>query len=505
MFKDIQKQLLLKYPLLWNTKFIPMLIIGIVLHIVFFGLGYIQGTIDFSNEDNIDIVFPSVSFGILFVIIIVILWLVNYFKNNALKSFYSKSKNSLFYEWLQIFTISFILVSFYMPFTIGKQFHERSYFSKDEAVTRCETISMADIFIDGSFAQTNHTELDSILKSNVREEDYKNYFTSESKENGNPNYLYFHKNYLLFKGKKYSEYSLLNRNLYDFYILSEEQDSLNKFKVQNWLYENKTKEVKDLMASYLQLIKEHKLSINLTVDKWFEVTYNAPEFNKFLYIQPYKEEYETNNYNRYSDFVTAVESPASGKYSKYYIQQNVLKEKYNVVSEAYEDSYFKPEMLLTFLYVAFGFSILLFSFRVTSGKSWLIGLIAVGVINIVYGIFTAVASSGLLYAYLIVFTIIGVLVYFFVVYSNKKSIEYSRIALNLSLWSFALIIPIIYFLIQQSYADEYYAYNYPYQYSKYQWFIDHATEMLGFNFIIAIVVLFGLSRVIRNWKGIAED
>ena len=121
MFKDIQKKLLLQYPLLWNTKFVPMVAIGILMHIIFFGLGYIDGTIDFSNKNNIDIISFSIMIGILSVIIIVILWLVAYFKNNALKSFYRKSKNSLFFEWMQIFVICVLLISFYIPFSIGKQ------------------------------------------------------------------------------------------------------------------------------------------------------------------------------------------------------------------------------------------------------------------------------------------------------------------------------------------------------------------------------------------------
>lgn len=80
MFKNIQKKLLLKYPLLWNTKFVPMVTIGLVLHIIFFGLGYVDGTIDFSNRNNIDLESTSIMFGVLIVIIIIILWLINYFK-----------------------------------------------------------------------------------------------------------------------------------------------------------------------------------------------------------------------------------------------------------------------------------------------------------------------------------------------------------------------------------------------------------------------------------------
>lgn len=41
------------------------------------------------------------------------------------------------------------------------------------------------------------------------------------------------------------------------------------------------------------------------------------------------------------------------KYSKYFIQQDVLKEKYDTVSEAHTDSFFNIEMILGFLYGAY--------------------------------------------------------------------------------------------------------------------------------------------------------
>lgn len=76
-----------------------------------------------------------------------------------LKSFYSKSKYSLFYEWLQIFVVSTLLITFYLPFSVGKQLHQKSYYSLEETTNRRETIATADMFIDGSFAET---EIDSL-------------------------------------------------------------------------------------------------------------------------------------------------------------------------------------------------------------------------------------------------------------------------------------------------------------------------------------------------------
>ncbi|HLO72944.1 MAG TPA: hypothetical protein VK164_03330 [Flavobacterium sp.] len=504
MFKDIQKKLLLKYPLLWNTKFVPMVAIGLLLHVIFFGLGYLDGTIDFSNKNNIDIEALSIMFGVLINIIITILWLVNYFKNNSLKSFYSKSKYSLFYEWLQIFIISTLLITFYLPFSIGKQLHQKSYYSLEETTNRCKTIATADMFIDGSFGET---ELDSIHKSKLNDEEYNKYLTSEIGVNRDSNYYYFNKDYINFKEKKYNQFSLLNRNTFEFTVISREQDSLNRIQVQNWLHQDNKAEVKKLMDNYLNLIREHNLATNLTLDKWFDIVYKAPEFNEFLYIQPYLREYETDNsYNSY-DYVAKVGN-GERKYSKYFVQQDVLKDKYDTVSEAHMDSFFNIEMILGFLYGALGLSLLIFSFRTTSGKSWLIASVTTGIINIIYGIFTVVSRADMLYFYLIIPTILVIILYFFVICYKKKNLQLSRIALNLFLWFFTAVIPIIYFILIEVNRPNYYDnYNLQrYEDSKlYDWLNDHLIHMFSLNFILSITSLFLLSKIIRNWKGIAEN
>jgi len=510
MFKDIQKKLLLKYPLLWNTKFVPMVAIGLLLHLIFFGLGYIDGTIDFSNRNNLDIEVTCILFGVLLVIIIIILWLVNYFKNNSLKSFYSKSKYSLFYEWLQIFIVSTLLITFYLPFSVGKQLHQKSYYSLEETTTRCQTISTADMFIDGSFKETEIDSLasgliDSLGNKLVKNEISENYETQERAYETQATMAYAYKNHIIFNGKKYDQFSLVNRNTFEFTVISREQDSLNRIKVQNWLYQDNQVEVKNLMNNYLSLIREHNLATNLTLDKWFQAVYKAPEFDEFLYIQPYLKEYETDESYNNSYVYAAKVGNEERKYSKYFIQQDVLKDKYDTVSEAHTDSFFNIEMILGFLYGAFGLSILIFSFRVTSGKSWLIALVSTGIINIVYGIFTAITGLVDIYAYLILFTILGIIFYFFLIYFNKKNLQLSRIALNLFLWSFIGIIPLIYFIIQEHYLRSENRYNYNYTSPEYQWMRDHTLHMFSFNFILAILTLFFLSKVIRNWKGISED
>ena len=509
MLKDIQKQLLLKYPLLWNTKFVPMVVIGLAIHLIFFALGYLDGTIDFSGKIAFDLDVFSVMFGILLCLIIIILWLVNYFKNNALKSFYSKSKEAVFYEWLQIFVICTLLITFYIPFSVGKQWHQSSYYSLEETKRRCAVISSADMFIDGSFAETEIDSVASGLKTEIIDK-----VADSTPVNGfNEDYEYngrVFKNHIVFDGKVYNRFSLLNRNNFHFSISTPKEDSIQKIKVQNWLHTNNQRAIKNLMSDYLTILREHRLKTNLTLEKWFEITYKNPDFENFFYIKPYVDEYEaTNRYDYRDQRFQPYTNYDTDKYSHYFVQQNVLKEKYDIIADAHTNAYFNYEVLVFYLYSALGLSLFIFSFRVTSGKSWLIALVAIGVLNIVYGIFSAASSSILTYLFFIFATIIGLSIYYLVIFTGKKTIQYSRIALNMLLWSFTYCIPIIYFFIIDSYRNK----NYDYHYEEsiyvrdpfYDWLNYHITDMFLINFFVTILVLFFLTKTIRNWKGLAEE
>jgi len=514
MYQSLQKKLLLKYPLIWNTKFVQMFIFGILLHLVLFGLGYLDGTIDFSNQNNIAIEVTSILFGILVIILVLIIWLVFYFKNNALKSFYQKSKYSLFYEFFQILIICTLLTTFYIPFKVGKQFHQASYYSLEETQKRCKTIACADIFIDGNFKQTEIDSLASglidslgnLTKKAIKSEVlYNDSVTSVDVEvAAREVFPVIHKDHIFFRGKKYDQYSLMNRQIYNFSVISREKDSINELEVKNWLYENDQKAVKGLMKDYMDMLKEHHLETNLTLNNWYKITYTYPDFKDFLYIYAYKNKYEAtpNYYNYYSDYNEGQTEP---KYSQYFVQQDILKEKYDIVSDAHTDHYIDYDALLIFLYIGLAISILIFSFRVTSGKSWLISVVIIGVLNILSGIFAATLSEENLYLYTILFFVFIFNTYFGVIYFKRESKNFSYIALNLTLWGNPFIIPFIYLLALDHYNSLRSLQNGYYSNPEYLWLKAHTFHLFSINYCLIVISFILFSRIIRNWKGIAEN
>ena len=121
--KKINKYLLENYPLIWNTKIVLMVLILLGAHIAFYAAGFLS----FSNPKDLntyslfDNYFRNGALwiGILFSILTFILWLKSYFKQNAFKSFYPKTNKSLFMEFVWIFIICFMNISFYLSYTEG--------------------------------------------------------------------------------------------------------------------------------------------------------------------------------------------------------------------------------------------------------------------------------------------------------------------------------------------------------------------------------------------------
>jgi hypothetical protein len=92
MFKYIQNYILLKYPLLLNTKFVPMLVIGILLNAIYYAIGYANGIVDFTGKFDLNLHIDTLTgFGAILNFVVLIIWLVYYFRNNSISSFYHRN------------------------------------------------------------------------------------------------------------------------------------------------------------------------------------------------------------------------------------------------------------------------------------------------------------------------------------------------------------------------------------------------------------------------------
>ncbi|WBV60617.1 hypothetical protein PFY12_00515 [Chryseobacterium camelliae] len=125
-----------KYPTVWNTKIIWMLLAGIVVHVLFFIIGYFShaNPVSLQKFEVKDDYFRG---GMIFIhliisILMIVGWLIMMFKNNAFKNFYPSSKTKLFLQFVQYFIIIFSCTTFYFSYMTGfKMFIKNKYPDKE--------------------------------------------------------------------------------------------------------------------------------------------------------------------------------------------------------------------------------------------------------------------------------------------------------------------------------------------------------------------------------------
>jgi hypothetical protein len=471
MFKNIQKYLLLNHPLLWNTKVIPAIIFTLIFHVLFFLIGNLNGGVDFQEtysynygiEDGVVIFFSVVVSILLFII-----WFVYYARNNAFKSYYPMKIDSLFKEWLIILVVCVLNITYSISYFAAKNLQTRDYLSKTEIEKRCQTIEMASIFIDGGF---------------------ENYSSDDYDKNGE----------ITFQNKKYKQNSLMNKSeddIGDYYSrgtsIGGNDEMINliasKNKVKTWMQNDNQVEIKKIMNNYFDLIKEHHLESNISPEKWFALTYHYPDFMEYEKIGREKP-YQVNIIPEY----------------KYYVPQNNLKNNYQIIAIAWEKSIIDMEVLRVLLYVGIGFSLLLFSFKVTSGRSWIIAVVCVGLLWILTGIISIIIQSGFVFVFFWLGVISFLLIYFLTVVAKNQGKKISDIILNLMLWSFGGFLPILYGLAYEFTKTEYNGDSTYKETSKHIWLEANMELFSWLNMLIIIVIMFFLTIYIKKWKGIAEN
>ena len=507
MFKNIQKYLLINHPLLWNLKIVPLSCILIVLNLIFFVIGYTNGAINFM-ETNDNYTYHkgdgfTIFFSILISLLVIILWLINYLKNNALKSFYPKNSFSLYKEWLLILLICFLNSSFILAYYYGKDVRIRSYYSEKEAKERCEILSEASFFINGSYSYNIDYDSDELMdKATDKGARLPNDTAAKPQD------------FFLYRGIKYHNFSLLNKNINSYSFFGFKEDSLRKIKIKDWLVDNKKEELKLLFKKYLAIAKEHKLKANISENQWFELIYDYPKYEKYKNIG--SKEFELvydNSKNKIDSTEQYYKTINNNLYlcNRYYVPEESLKHSYETIADSWVKSNANFQSLLVTLFVAIGLSLLFFSFRISSGRNWLITFVAMAVLNIFVGIITAICNSKFIYPTTIVILFLLLIIYFFIIIRNNKGKRISGITVNLILWILPIFGPIVYALVLEI-AKKVSNYNYiqdivvrEKNYPLISFLKKYDLELLWVNvaFIFLMMLLFTIK--IRKWRGIAEN
>lgn len=261
------------------------------------------------------------------------------------------------------------------------------------------------------------------------------------------------------------------QSLYSFnFFYYSDADSI---KLKNWLKTEQKDSIKHLFTQYLVLQKKYKLTSNLTPDLWLRLTYFPPK-------------YQIPNTN----FIS--QSKSYNQDSEYYVQYDALNFILEKIEKAHNNEFF-IEWINILLSISGGLSLLIFSFRITGKKSWLISLISLGIFFFFSFFSTIVFSPSILFSvvYFIVFIIISMRVYFTI--HTKKEKGLSSIFLNIVLWTIPVILPLIYSIFS----------DFINSYSKIDDFVKDNFQILFLtNLLVSFFFVLLSIPLLRKWKAL---
>ncbi|MCD1117439.1 DUF2254 domain-containing protein [Chryseobacterium turcicum] len=143
--------LLEKYPTIWNTKLVWMLMAGFMVHILFFIIGYISHinpkSLQTSNVTNDYFNDGIILVHLIISILMIVGWLIMMFKNNAFKNFYPSSKGKLFSQFFQYFVIIFVCTTFYFSYMIGFKMYINNKYPDAEMKENIEVVNRGNAFL----------------------------------------------------------------------------------------------------------------------------------------------------------------------------------------------------------------------------------------------------------------------------------------------------------------------------------------------------------------------
>ncbi|MDM1552175.1 hypothetical protein [Empedobacter falsenii] len=202
MFKKINQTLITKYPLIWNLKFIWILLTVLVFNLI----AFINGFLFFTKKSQLqesglyEVFFNSgiIIYYLLIGVIIGVIWLYFYIKNNRFKSNYPTSKNYLFKEFLAVFFIIFLM--FYVPnsFKTGLKFRVSNYMSEEQYLKDIDIINRTQGFtLRSEFGYDNYSRnlpvpaFDSLVSEKETRELYEKNRREYLRENPHDSYNVF--------------------------------------------------------------------------------------------------------------------------------------------------------------------------------------------------------------------------------------------------------------------------------------------------------------------------
>lgn len=149
-WRKINQHILENHPLLWHSKFVPLMVVSAVLWLLSCVIGFllvgpndfVSGSVtQFYGEKN------YVFFHLIALLMVLVVWAISFFKNNAVRNFYPISRSYLIRLFVLLFLPFSLLVSAYLPFTAGVNMRFKTLYSADEIQQDWSTLNYGAAFL----------------------------------------------------------------------------------------------------------------------------------------------------------------------------------------------------------------------------------------------------------------------------------------------------------------------------------------------------------------------
>jgi hypothetical protein len=527
MFKKIQQYLLEHHPLLWNMRLHQILAISLCLHFIHFVIGYLSFSdiLSMGYSDAAQMFFSG-SFALFSIVgsgIVLVLWLVKVFRNNALKRFYPISKAKVFVQCLILFLVCSLNMTYYYSYTYGFVVHGQL---KTDIVAN-EQDQKTYTAVEAFFQESRSAyDLDNRcypspfpMTRKYINADSSQVTVAEGAEtipvNTDTNGLY----YLGIDGKNYSvqdrdsmsghtEFSYLNYCCAEKSYDDETCDTgvsltnahLATATTQATL-QNHPEQIKANMIAFLKLCDKYNIKYKLNVDDWYKWVYNPPYFPVQYTIQ----NVYYNPVAKYDNYTAAVdENGSSFNPKQYFVQRNKLE---YILDNTYNIHHYHISIgvFCFLLYWSLSISLLIFAFRASSKRTWIISLIAGALFCLLVGAFSALFAYGDNASLFIIYELLILTFLLVALVSKRKTI--AGVALNWFTWSAPAIIPLIIAFCsaierQKLMLMDAALYHKP---SFLEWIDDHSGIFFTCNLGLYLIGLYALSGLYRRWQAMPED
>jgi len=619
----VNKYLIERYPTIWNTRIVWMLAISLLVHILFYFIGFVSHSspVSLQNSRVIDDYFSS---GVIMVHIIISMlllvgWLVYMFKNNGFKNFYPTSNLKLFGQFVCYLVIVFASISFYFSYMFGLRSYINVAYPNDELAKNVDIINKAYPFLSigyedysldkkaypkpfyDLYCETSSDLIDHNKKyfetNGIKYQFYSLYKVAITARDDNGDFKYPATEYkkgidlaykeivkdtcvYYFKKDVFdlsADIKTTNLSYYNFsrvfYTLGfDEIDYYDRYNytspypaeniidygtnpnaAKNYEFSKQfseildrknPKEIKKILNDFLEVSKQYQIQTNLNADEWFKLIYNPDTFevkhfiaeneNVYTYpadsaavmidtlttVAPVPEETEIVVPVEAAAVAVAQVASSNDKMFNYY-NRNLTKNYYRVNNlsdflrsvELVKNVDFVSRNIHVYIWIAFFFSTLIFSFRVTNLRSVIFTGITTGVLSLVIGLMVLVYSMGLggdeeYFAAYLVFIIATIIILIPFLFLTSASKLFTSIFINITINGFVLYVLLILGIISMHQNDACRAQ--PGYYDSYPSrtcttileYLDMNTSYL--LLAVGLLFLFIYTTVIKKWRAVPE-